>query len=153
MSFDPNILGAFVIGGLLTYIAKNKGYFEPVAYEDAPQNAAVPLQVASNATVPLQVASNATVPLQVASNATVPLQVAPNAAVPLQVAPNAAKEPNQFSIKAITNNTNTNEFSYYSKPRSFKDILNILQGAIESDDSYSLSDEDDETQDDGDVSR
>ena len=123
MSFEPNILGAFVIGGLLTYIAKNKGYFEPVAYEDAPQNAAVPkLQVASNATVPLQ------------------------------VAPNAAKEPNQFSIKAITNDTNTNEFSYYSKPRSFKDILNILQGAIESDDSYRLSDEDDETQGDGDVS-
>ena len=28
MSFDPNILGAFVIGGLLTYIAKNNSYFE-----------------------------------------------------------------------------------------------------------------------------
>ena len=34
MSFDPNILGAFVIGGLLTYIAKNNSYFES---EDSPQ--------------------------------------------------------------------------------------------------------------------
>ena len=101
MSFNPNILGAFVIGGLLTYIVKNKGYFEPESH-DAPI-----VQVASQNAPIVQVASQ-------------------NAPIIQQLAPKTDKE---FSIKAITitNDKKTKEFTYYSTPRTFKDTLNILQ--------------------------
>ena len=37
MSFDPNILGAFITGSVLTYIARNKSYAEPEQEQYAEQ--------------------------------------------------------------------------------------------------------------------